>query len=157
METKFNLNKDWFKKENFDCLKNLKIPKGFTPKANGRHHYLDRNIAVLEFPTLDVELEAWRKNGDEVEDMDSKSTNLKLSYFICTKGYPRYEAEADKEDGLCWVSDNYANNYLPTINFNDKNWKTKLENEMYYVAVNYAKDNNYTLNAPNFDSRDKVK
>lgn len=152
MKCEFDLNKDWFRKENFNFLKNLKIPKNAVIKANGRHHYLDRNIAVLTFPTLDVELEAWRNNGDEVEDLTSNSTNLKLSYFICIKGYPRNNRDSDSDE-LIWESHNYANNYLPTIDFNDKFWKEKLENEMIYVAARYAKDNGLTLNIPNFDAR----
>ena len=153
MNTEFALDKNWIKKENFEYLKNKKIPKGSVPKANGRHHYLDRCIATLQFPTLDVELEAWRDNGDEIEDMTSRSTNIHFVYFICTKGYPRYKDESTDEDGLIWESDNCST--IPvTIDFNDKLWKEKLENEMYYVAATYAKERGYTLNMPNFDARD---
>ena len=156
MKCKLDLNSDWFKKENFTFLKNLKIPKNAIIKAHGRQHYLDKDIAILTFPTLSIELEAWRNNGDEVENIDSKSTNLELVYFVYVKGYPENNYNDYSKDGLEWESHDYVNDYLPTINFNDKFWKEKLENEMLYVAARYAEDNKLTLNLPNFDARKRT-
>lgn len=102
----------------------------------------DRVLAVLEYPTIDVELEMWTKTGGDVLYASKDDCKTKLSYFICIKGKGHHGEEE-------WESDTYAENVCE-VDFSSPTWREALEEEMDMTVRTHANQFGYSLTEPNF-------
>lgn len=101
----------------------------------------DRVLAVMEFPYIDIELEAWTGGGGEPCEATDEDNEVSLSYVVCIGGLFHGEK--------VWNTDDFAGDC--TIDFSSENWEELLENEMVERLTEYAKKRGYSFTEPNFD------
>lgn len=100
----------------------------------------DRVLAMLEYPSIDIELEIYTADGYEPQYATATDNSIALSYYICIKGlYHGTET---------WMSDDYAGDCY--VDFNDPNWRELLEQEMDDRLREYAELHDYSLTGCNF-------
>lgn len=128
-----------------ECLKILKERKA----EKGVELPLD--IAVVEYPTLKVILQAYlRSNGacvNEVEDDDECDGKIDLYYISVIKGYDPIEGD---ESELAWAEDQYCDPMECEVDFYDEDWKWELENDMLETAEYWHFTKGYNYSEPNY-------
>lgn len=101
----------------------------------------DRVLAVIEFPYIDIELEAWANGYLEPYEASDKANDIRLTYFVCIRGLL---------DGKpMWESDSGAGSC--DVDFSSPNWRGELETEMCEKLDEYAKYYGYSFTEPNFE------
>ena len=101
----------------------------------------DRVLAVLEFPYIDIELEAWTGYGEEPWAATDNDNAIMLWYAVCIKGFLHSGEEA-------WETDDWAGKC--TVDFSADNWEELLENEMVKRLDEYVDEHGYSFTEPNF-------
>ena len=101
----------------------------------------DRVLGMIEFPTIDIELEAYTSNGGEPCEATNDDNDISLSYFVCIKGMLRGFEE--------WCSDDYAGRC--SVDFSADDWEQRLEQEMCEKLDEYAKHNGYSFTEMNYE------
>lgn len=144
---KFSIENCWNTEEGLKVLRERKVSVG--------NNLTDRDVAVLEYPTIDFEYEAWLKSGDEpweVEENDEFNGAINFSIFVCLKGIaPKHCKEYADENGLMWESHEYVNDIeINDVDFASDDWKQKLEAELTRVAEIYVEKHNFSFDKPNF-------
>ena len=97
----------------------------------------ERVLAVLEYPSIDIELEMWTATGGDVLDATEDDCDVSLSYFVCLKA----------SDGA-WYSDEHADKDCE-VDFTADDWEAQLEADMSKAAVEHAKQHGFSLTEPN--------
>lgn len=109
----------------------------------------DRVLAVISFPYIDIELEAYvntvADSGYSYLDEPFMATiehnEIDLTYVVCVKGYWH-------GDGM-WEIDDWAGDC--TVDFSSKNWAELLEKEMVERLTEYAEKHGRSFTEPNFN------
>lgn len=104
----------------------------------------DRFLGLIEFPTIDIELNAYTFDGIEPCEAKDGDNEIVLSYFACIKGITPY--------GIEWMSDDFVP-YEVEVDFADPNWESMLEKDMLEKLDNYVKLNGYSYTELNFIER----
>jgi hypothetical protein len=102
----------------------------------------DRVLAVLEFPYIDIELEAWTSDYFyEPAYAKDEDTDIALSYMVCIRGlyHGKDTWETDEGAGEC------------KVDFSAENWEELLENEMVKRLAEYVEEHGYSFTEPNFN------
>lgn len=134
MDYKFSIVEDFLNNDCFEAIKSKTWIEKFCATDV---------MAVLEYPTLDIEL-VTEKNVIET----NVNGTLDLTYFACVKGNTSHSSLAEN-DGLIWESDDYTGDTC-AVDFSKSTWKEDLEKEMVKVADSYAKKKGYSFDKPNF-------
>ena len=100
----------------------------------------DRVLAVIEFPYIDIELEAWANGCIEPYEANDKANDIRLTYYVCIRGLLDGEPT--------WESDGCAGNC--DVDFSSPNWRGELETEMCEKLDEYAKRCGHSFTEPNF-------
>lgn len=97
---------------------------------------LFRGLAILEYPTIDIELNVWDTilYGEE----DDK---IIPEYYVCVKGLVG--------DTEMWSSDDSAD-WDVNVDFSARNWRELLERDMHDALLDHAERYGYSLTEPNF-------
>lgn len=138
--------------EHFGCLNDdvvsvLASGKFPTDDADAWKKYLestyrgDRVLAVIEFPYIDIELEAYTGDGNEPSEAADDDNGIVLGYVVCIKGL--YCGEE------VWQTDDFAGEC--TVDFSSENWEELLEKEMVERLAEYVEKRGYSFTEPNFD------
>ena len=106
----------------------------------------DRVLAVMEFPCIDIELEAWTRGGGEPCEATDDDNEISPTYVVCIKGLFHGED--------CWETDDFAGKC--TVDFSSENWEELLENEMVERLKEYAEKHGYSFTEPNFRYGEEV-
>lgn len=106
----------------------------------------DRVLAVMEFPYIDIELEAWTRGGGEPCEATDSDNEIFPTYVVCIRGL---HCGTD-----CWETDDFAGKC--TVDFSSENWEELLEKEMVERLTEYAKGRGYSFTEPNFDYEQEV-
>lgn len=96
-----------------------------------------RGLAILEYPTIDIELNVW----DTIlygEDDDK----IIPEYYVCVKGVTHWGGEE-------WSSDDTAD-WDVNVDFSAPNWREQLEKDMHDALLDHAERYGYSLTEPNF-------
>ena len=101
----------------------------------------DRVLAVIEFPYIDIELEAYTGNGCEPWAATDDDNEVSLWYAVCIRGL------CNGEDG--WNTDDWAGKC--EVDFSSDNWEELLVTEMCERLKAYAERLGYSFTEPNFD------
>ena len=101
----------------------------------------DRVLAVMEFPYIDIELEAYTGDGNEPSEAADDDNGIVLGYVVCIKGL--YCGEE------VWQTDDFAGEC--TVDFSSENWEELLEKEMVERLTEYVEKHGYSFTEPNFD------
>ena len=99
---------------------------------------LYRGLAILEYPTIDIELNIW----DSIlygEDDDK----IIPEYCVCIKGIDPYGHEE-------WSSDEVAL-WDVNVDFSAPNWRERLEIDMNAALLYHASRFGYSLDKPNYE------
>ena len=102
----------------------------------------DRVLAVLEFPYIDIELEAWTSDCFyEAAYAKDEDNDIDLSYMVCIRGlcHGKDTWETDEGAGEC------------NVDFSAENWEELLENEMVKRLAEYVEEHGYSFTEPNFN------
>lgn len=101
----------------------------------------DRVLAVMEFPYIDIELEAWTADYfHEPAYATDEDNGIDLSYMVCIRGL---HCGTD-----CWETDEGAGDC--TVDFGADNWEELLEKEMVERLTEYVEKHGYSFTEPNF-------
>lgn len=100
-----------------------------------------RVLAVMEYPYIDIELEAWTKDGFEPASATETDNGITLMYFVCIKGVCRGDE--------VWNSDDYAG--ACTADFSSPNWRESLIEDMDKTLADFAETWDYSYTEPNFN------
>ena len=103
----------------------------------------DRVLAVIEFPMVDIELEAYTASGGEPWEANDNDNEIMLSYFVCIKGIGR-------SGSFEWESDDWTGD-ICKVDFSRPNWKSLLEEDMCNALDKYMKRRGLSYTAPNFN------
>lgn len=123
-----------------------KYPLGDAEKM---HKYIsdtnggDRVIAIIQFPSIDIELEAWTSRGIEPCYAADDDDEVMLDYFVCFKGLTHTGNEE-------WVSVDC----LPCdvdVDFSASDWREQLEQAMCEALDEYVNNNGLSFTEYNFD------
>lgn len=142
-----------FPTENFEQLTSKVreiLASGYFPTDNKEDwatfledtHGGDRFLGLIEYPTIDIELNAYTWNGSEPCEAKDDDNEIVLSYFVCTKG--RYT-----EGVIEWESDDFVSEEV-SVDFTDPNWQTLLEADMLEKLDRYVEANGYSYTELNF-------
>lgn len=102
----------------------------------------DRVLAVLEYPSIDIELEAYTYNGgQEPVSATDEDNSIMLSYCVCLKGLCNGEET--------WMFDDFLS-FGCFVDWSDPHWRVQLRGEMEDTLRHYAKLNDYSLTDLNF-------
>lgn len=101
----------------------------------------DRVLAVMEYPTIDIELEIYTANGCDVECATHIDNSIAPSYFVCIKGLFH-----GKE---MWESYDFAGDCY--VDFNEPDWEEELKQEMDDVLEHFASEHGLSFTSYNFE------
>lgn len=97
-----------------------------------------RLLAQLEYPTLDIELEMWRADGEDYDLANNEMNGITLSYVICCKyGEGKDDWETHGSTG--------ADNIEPYVDFLSDDWEKQLKDDMQRALEEYAEFHGLSL------------
>ena len=108
----------------------------------------DRVLAVIQYPTIDIELEAYTGNGNEPWAANENDNDVILDYFVCVKGMMH-------TGNVEWTSDDFAP-WNIAVDFGSDNWEEALERDMLDALSEYARGKGYSFTELNFNDSMEV-
>lgn len=96
----------------------------------------DRVLAVIEFPTIDIELEMWTHDGYDYFDADWNDCQIRLCYVVCIK--------VDDDDVTGWETYDYAP-YLGRVDFASPTWEDDLTRDMCQTLEQFAEYHGFSF------------
>ena len=96
-----------------------------------------RGAAVLVIGHVDIEV-----NVHTYEQCSIKAGSKKpvISYFVCVK-------HGNTDDD--WESDDYVDDYKPSVDWTEDNWRDLLEKDMFQALNQYVTKKAYSYDFPN--------
>lgn len=109
----------------------------------------DRVLAVIQYPTIDIELEAYTGSGNEPWSASESDNNVLLDYYVCIKGVMH-------TGNIEWCSDDFVP-WDVMVDFGSANCEEALERDMLNALSEYARNNGYSFTELNFNDCREVK
>ena len=96
----------------------------------------DRVLAVIEFPTIDIELEMYTRSGADYYDAYVYDDEIMLAYVTCLK--------TSDDERVGWETGDFVP-YRGRVNFLSPNWEEALTHDMLSSLQEYVDTYGYSF------------